>query len=112
MVISYSFLEEVGFAFQRDHVHPIERIGGVVDLGGSQCEDQSIGDVLDVLVHQLRVYSDQFGRKGAGDELLLDLHSTADDFMDSLLFQFRLHHVVKVAGEVGVEPLISGNELV
>ena len=60
LIIADSLFEEVGFALQRNHVHPLERILNVVNLGHPKGEEQSISNELDVLGHQFAVHANQF----------------------------------------------------
>jgi len=63
LVIADSLFEEVGFALERDHVHPLERILHVVDLGDAKSKEQSISNELNVLGHQFAVHANKFDRK-------------------------------------------------
>lgn len=42
------------FTLKGDQFHPVERIGGVVDLVISESNDQAIGNKLHVLAHGLK----------------------------------------------------------
>lgn len=112
MVLAHSPLEEVGLALQRDHLHPVEGVLGAPHLSHSQRHQQPVSHALDVLRHQLRVYPDQVARQALGNELLLDLHRLPHDLLNQLGPQPVLHDRVEVAGEVGVQSLVAGDELV
>ena len=49
LVLADALLEEVGLALERDHVHEVEGILDVVDLGTSQGDEKSVRDKRDVL---------------------------------------------------------------
>ena len=54
-----TLLEEVGLALERDHVHEVEGVGGVVDLVIAQRYKQTVGNELDVLAHELSIHADE-----------------------------------------------------
>lgn len=62
-VVRYSLLEEVGLALKRDHIHEVEGVGNVVDLGATEGDQETISDELDVLVHQNRVHANEGARQ-------------------------------------------------
>ena len=64
LILADSLLEEVGLAGERDHVHPLEGVLHVVELGDAHGEEEAVGHELDVLAHQARVHADQFDGEG------------------------------------------------
>lgn len=62
-VIGHTLLEEVGLALERDHVHEVEGVGGVINLLVTKSNKQTISDKLDVLAHELGVHADQGARE-------------------------------------------------
>lgn len=61
-VIRRSFLKKVGLSLQRDHVHKVEGVTGIVHLGVSERFQQVISNELDVLTHEPGVHSYQSHR--------------------------------------------------
>jgi len=59
LVLPDPLLEKVGLALQRQHLHPVERVGGLVVLVRAQRDEEAVGDELDVLGHQVAVHADQ-----------------------------------------------------
>ena len=78
----------------------------------AQSRQQAVRDELDVLDHLPRVHADQGARERVADELLLHLHSAADDVVNRLIRELVLHQLVDEAREVGVEALVPRDELV
>ena len=105
-------LEEVGLALHRDHVHKVERVLLVVDLGVAERDEEAVGDKLDVLAHELGVHADEADRERVGEELLLDLDRLADDALDRVRVRAALEVREEEAGKVGVEALVARDELV
>ena len=107
-----SRFEEVGFALQGDHLHEVEGVGDVPDFRVTEGDQQSIGDKLDVLAHQLRVHSDERNRKSIGQEFLFDLDGLSDDLVDGVWVGSSSEVGEQETSKVGVETLVSRDELV
>lgn len=58
-VVRHPLLEKVGFALQRNHVHKVKGILGIIHLGVAERYQQAIGNELDVSTHELSVHADQ-----------------------------------------------------
>lgn len=112
LVVTDALLEEVCLSSKGDVVHEVEGVGGVVELLVPKSNKQSVGDEFNVLAHELRVHSQESTRKGVSEELLLD----TDRFSDDAFHNLRAWSVAKVGeketGEISVETLITGDELV
>ena len=63
-VVRHPLLEKVGLALQRNHVHKVKRILGIVHLGVSERYQQAVSNELDVLVHELSIHADQVHGQG------------------------------------------------
>ena len=63
-VLRHASLEEVGLALQRNQVHKIERIRGVVMFGVAKCKKQAIGNKFDILAHKRGIHANETNRKG------------------------------------------------
>jgi hypothetical protein len=46
-----------------NHVHPLEGVLHVVELGDSEGKQKAVGNELDVLTHQSRIHADQLDWK-------------------------------------------------
>ncbi|KAK8449102.1 hypothetical protein SEVIR_7G161450v4 [Setaria viridis] len=112
LVLPDALLEEVGLALQRDELHPVEWVGDVVHLLVPQRHEQAVGDELDVLAHEPAVHSDERDGERVADELALDVDGVGDDLADAALVELAAEEVVEEAGEVAVEALVAGDELV
>lgn len=112
LVISHTLLEEVGLSSKRDVIHKVEWVGSVVVLGESKSNQQPIRDEFDILAHQSRVHTEKSNRKCVGQEFLLDGDSLGDNCQDICVGGWVLQLAEEQAGEVRVETLITGNELV
>lgn len=112
LVIADALLEEVGLAGERDVLHKVEGVGGVVDLLVAEGEQQAVGDELDVLAHEGGVHAEQGAGEGLGQELLLDGDGLGDDGTDGLVRGARLEEREEQAGKVGVHALVARDELV
>ena len=53
LVLSHSSLKEVGLSLERNHLHPIEGVLAIPDLGHSEGKQETVSHTLDVLDHQL-----------------------------------------------------------
>lgn len=112
LVVGDTLLKEVGLATKRDVLHEVEGVGRFVDLVVAESDQQTISDELDVLLHQVGVHAQEGARQSLGQELLLDLDSIDDNILNHLLAGAVLQVRVQKAGKVGVETLITGDELV
>lgn len=111
-VLAHALLEEIGLALERDHIHPVERVGRAVDLGHAQRLQQAVGAELNVLAHERRVHADELHGQRVLDELLLDGHGVADDLVHARLGQLVDDLGVHEAREVAVQALVATDELV
>ena len=107
-----SRLEEVGLALQRDHLHEVEGVGHVPDLGVAKGDEQSVGDKLDVLAHELGVHTDKRNGESVCQELLLDLDRLLDNLGDGVRVRSSSEVGEEETGKVGVKTLVSRDELV
>lgn len=71
-----SLLEEVCLALQRDHVHEVERIGGLVVFGIAKRQQKMVRNELDILVHEAHIHTDQIDW-----ECILYQDISSDNFM-------------------------------
>ena len=112
LVVTNTLLEEVGLTSQRDVVHEVEGIGGVEVLLVSKGDQETIGDELNVLTHQIGVHAKKSARKSVSQKLLLN----GDSFHDNVLHNLGVGAVVQVREEetskVSVETLITRDKLV
>ena len=112
LVVSDTLLEEVGLSGERNALHEVEWVGGVIVLGVSEGQQQAVGDKLDVLYHQFGVHAEQRHRKSFRQKLALNANSLGDDSKDFLLAGTVLEVGEQEAGEVGVETFVTRDELV
>ena len=112
LIVTYTLLEEVGLALERDHVHPFEGILDVVVLGNAKLEQKAIGYELDVLVHQSGIHTDKLYGKRLGHKVLLNADSFSDYLKDSLVSQFVVQMLVKETGKVSVHAFITRDQFV
>lgn len=112
LVFANTLLEEVGLATKRDVLHEVKGVGGLVHLLVAEGEEETIGDKLNVLLHESRVHAKQSTRKSLGQELLLDSDSICDDLLDESLAGAVPEVGEEQAGEVGVETLVTRDEFI
>jgi hypothetical protein len=112
LVLADALLEEVGLALQGDELHPVERVGDAVHPLVPQRHEQAVGDELDVLAHEGAVHADERAGERVADELALDVDGVGDDLPHAGLIELGAEQVVEEAGEVAVQALIAGDELV
>lgn len=112
LVVRDTLLEEVGLALERDHVHEIEGVGGLVELVDAERDKETIGHKLNVLAHEGGVHADQCDGEGRGQEFLFDLDGLADDAENTLLSRLLAEVRVEQTGKVGVETFVTRDELV
>ena len=63
-VVGYTLLEEISLALERDHIHKVEGVRRVVQFVVAKSHEESIGDELDVLTHELSVHTDEGNGEG------------------------------------------------
>lgn len=112
LVVTNTLLEEVGLAGQGDVLHKVEGIGGVVVLGVAQCNQETVSNELDVLSHEFGVHSEKSNRKSLCQELLLNGDSLSNDVLYNLLAGAVVEVREQQAGKVGVETLVTRDQLV
>jgi hypothetical protein len=104
-----------------------EGVGRVPQLLVSESDEQTVGNKFNVLAHELGVHTDEGTWEGVYDvsfckvdapglltcqELLLDLNRLLDDPVDGLGVRPSAEVGEQQAGKVGVETLVTRNELV
>jgi len=57
---------------QRDQVHPIKGVTGIVRLGAAQGQQQTVGAELDVIAHEAAVEGGREGGREGGEGELTD----------------------------------------
>ena len=62
-VVGYTLLEEISLALERDHIHKVEGVRHVVHFVVAKSHEESVGNKLDVLTHELGVHTDEGNRK-------------------------------------------------
>lgn len=112
LVVTHPLLKEVGLTRQRDRLHEVEGVRGVVVLLVAKGHQQAVRDELDVLAHQLRVHAQQSTGQSVSQELLLNADGLDDDVLNNLLAGAVVQVGEQQAGEVGVQTLITRDELV
>lgn len=112
LVVGDALLEEVGLATERNVLHEVKGVGRLVDLLVAKSNKQTVGNKLDVLLHQVGVHAEQGARESLSQELLLNSDSIGDDVTDHLLAGTVLEVRVQQAGKVGVQTLVTRDELV
>lgn len=113
LVFTDAFFEKVGFAFHRNELHEVKRIGGVVKFGQFQGSQEVISHVFDVLAHQVGIHANKPNGQGICDKFFLD----GDRIRDDLVNMGRIQSVVQMfgveqGGKITVQPLVPANELV
>lgn len=99
-------------ALKTDQVHEVEWVLSLVHLLVAQCDEETISDKLDVLAHEFGVHADHADRKGLGEELLLNDNGLGNDTLDSVGVRSALEVREQEACKVGVETLVTRDELV
>eukprot|EP00968_Pinguiococcus_pyrenoidosus_P002070 scaffold109_cov252-Pinguiococcus_pyrenoidosus.AAC.55 len=112
LVLANAALKEVGLALHANHVHPVERIRGVVERRCAKPLAYPIGHELYVLRHEVGVHPNEAHRQGVAHESLLDFNGLADDAMHGLGVAGPLQHVVQHARKVAVQALVPADQLV
>ena len=111
-IIRYTLLEEVGLALKRDHVHEVERVGNIVDLLIAKSNEQTVGNELNILAHELGVHADEGDREGITQELLFNDDGLLDDPLHELGVGSPPEMTEQEASEVRVHTLVTTNQLV
>ena len=112
LVLAHSLLEEVGLALQRNQLHPVKWVAGSENLAVAESCKKPVCNKLNVLRHEVLVHADKIAGECVANELSLNLHRAPDDVVHDVLCKLVLQHLVQEAGKVGVEALVSGNQLV
>jgi len=68
-----------------DHLHPLEGVGGLVQLLVAERHEEAVGDELDVLRHERGVHANELDGQGLCHELLLDLERLRDQLVHGRL---------------------------
>ena len=85
LVVADALFEEVGLAGQRDGFHEVEGVGRFVVLLVAKSQEETIGDELDVLFHEVGVHAQERTGQRFCQKLLLDGHGLGDDVLHGLL---------------------------
>lgn len=112
LVVANTLLEEVGLASERDRLHEVEGVGGVVVLLVTESNQETVSHELDVLTHQLGVHAKESNRKSISQELLFDADGFNDDVLDDLLAGAVVEMREQKASEVSVETLVTRDQFV
>ena len=59
LVFGHTLFEEVRLALHGDHLHPWEWVDDIVDFTCTKCDQETVGNELDVLLHEDGVHSNQ-----------------------------------------------------
>ena len=79
---------------ERDELHPIEGVGGAVDLRRAEGDEQAVGDELDVHGHHLAVHADEIDGQRVAEELLLVRDGIGDDLVELRIGELLVEHRV------------------
>lgn len=90
----------------------VERICGVVVLLIAECNQKTVSDEFDVLLHEFGVDSQQWARQTVCQEALFDFDCFGDDVLDDLFAGTFAEMAEKETSKVGVEAFVSGDEFV
>jgi hypothetical protein len=112
LVLANTLLEEVGLATERNVLHEVEGVGDAVDLLVAESNQETVGHELNVLLHEVGVHAEKGTGESLSQELLLDLDSVDDDCLDDILARSVVQVGEQEAGEVGVQTLVTRDELV
>ena len=111
-VFRHTLLEEVGLALERDHVHEVEGVGSIVDLLVAERDEETVGNKLDVLAHELGVHTDERNGESISQELLFNDDSLFDDLLQELGVGSPPEVTEQEASEVGVHTLVTADQFV
>jgi hypothetical protein len=112
LVVTDTLLEEVGLATKGDILHEVEGVGRLVHLLVAKGDKKTVGDELNVLLHEVGVHAEEGARQGLSKELLLNGDGIGDDVLNDLLVGTTLEVGVEKAGKVGVKTLVTRDKLV
>ena len=112
LVVTDTLLEEVGLTSQRDRLHEVEGVGGVEVLLVAKIDQETVGDELNVLAHELGVHAEQSTGESISQELLLNADGLNNDVLDNLGVGAGVKVGEEQTGEVGVETLVTRDKLV
>ncbi len=84
LVVSDALLEEVCLAGQRDVLHEVKGVSDFVELLVAEGEQESVGDKLDVLLHEVCVHAEKCARECLCQEFLFDGNSFGDNVLNGL----------------------------
>ncbi len=112
LVVTDTLLEEVGLTSQRDGLHEVEGVSGVEVLLVTKSDKKAVSNKLNVLTHEVGVHSQERAGKSIREELLLDRNRLNDDVLDDLVGWTPVQVREEQAGKVGVETLVTRDELV
>ena len=111
-VFRHALLKEVGLALKRNHVHEVEGIGSIVDLLIAKSNEQTVGNELDVLAHELGVHTDEGDGESISQELLLDDDRLLDNLLQELGVGAPPEVTEQEASKVGVHTLVAADQFV
>lgn len=112
LVVAYTLLKEVGLTGQRDVLHEVEWVRGVVVFGVAERQQKSVRNKFNVLLHQSSVHAQQSTGQGFRQELLLDLDSLNDDVFNRFLSRSVLQVRYEQTSEISMHALVTGDEFV
>lgn len=112
LVITDTLLEEVCLTCQRDSLHEVEGVGGVEVLLVTKSDKKTVSNKLNVLTHEVGVHSQKRAGKSIREELLLNRNSLNNDVLDDLVGWTPVQVREQQACKVGVETLVTRDELV
>ena len=113
LVFTYALFKEICFSLNRNHVHEVKRVGGVVDAFVTEFNKKTIGNKLDVLTHEVAVHADEFNWKCVCDKFFFDFYRMCNDFLNLLLGK-SIDQVlgIKQTCEIAMQALVSRDEFV
>lgn len=132
-ICRHARFEKVGLALEGNHLHKVEWVGHVPDLVVAERDEQAVRDKFNVLAHELGVHAnerdgqgvytsvpysishsrdDNEGDRRTSQELLLNLDSLPNDTLNGLGVRPSPEVGEQQAGEIGVQTLVTRDELV
>jgi len=66
LVLAHLLLKEVRLSVQRDHLHEVKGVLGIVDFANAQLHQQSVRHEFNVLRHKIAVHADEVYGQGIG----------------------------------------------
>lgn len=112
LIITDTFLKEVGLSLEADELHEVKGVLGLVVLLTAEGDQETVSDKLNVLLHHGAIHADEGTREGLSQELLLDDDGFGDDAKDGLAGGLTLEMLDQETGKVGVETFVTADELV